>query len=704
MAEGKSKDFLLFILFLQLIVYVTVLLDVPVARQVIVFLYFIFIPGFVIVRLLKLNEIEWVEKLLLSVGLSVAFLMLTGLLINELGPLFGISEPLSTMPSLVFLNTLIIIFAFVVCWRGDSIKLGSNEHLILSPLMLIFIILPILAIVGAMCVNAYGNNLLLLFMIMAISSLFIVCVLPKKALSSALYPFAILMIATALLYHSTFISNYFVTLGSDITVEYFAFKVTQNSAHWGSINPYVRGEWSGYGRLNSMLSITVLPTLFSSLLNMDATWMFKIVFPLIFSLVPLGLYQIWQLYLGKKYAFISAFMFMAEMTFYTEMLRLSRQMVAELFFVLLLLVIANRHIKSARKIFLFVIFSFALATSHYGVAVIFLFFISATVISLIVLRHPSKKITVSMVIFFFVIMFSWYVYTSRSAVFDSFLEFGDYVLRQLNDFLNPASRGEAVLRGLGLEAPPTVWNMVSRAFAYITEALIVTGFIGLITKRVKVSFDAEYSAFIIFSMGFLATLILIPGLANTMNMTRFYHVLLFFLAPLSVLGAETIVNMIRRRNTEVKVAVLVLVILVPYFLFQTNFVYEVTGSESWSVPLSLHRMNGYKLYRLMGYIPKENVFGSYWLSRYVDTQDIRVYADADSLKVLIAYGLIYLGRINLLSNTTRIEDVEVIYLGKLSVVHQTIVGRDIWNSSELSFLFSNVSKIYSNGACDVYKR
>jgi hypothetical protein len=32
--------------------------------------------------------------------------------------------------------------------------------------------------------------------------------------------------------------------------------------------------------------------------------------------------------------------------------------------------------------------------------------------------------------------------------------------------------------------------------------------------------------------------IVLPALANTFNMTRFYHVLLFFLAPLVLLGGE----------------------------------------------------------------------------------------------------------------------------------------------------------------------
>lgn len=704
LAKWKSKDFLLFILFLQLIVYATALLDVPVARQVIGFLYFTFIPGIVIIKLLKLDEIEWVETLLFSVGLSVAFLMLAGLLINELGPIFGISKPLSTLPLLVTLNSLVLACAFLAYYRDESVKLWSSKPLKLSPLMLLFMVLPILSVVGTTCVNVFGNNLLLLFMMIAISLLFTIGVLSKKTLPSKLYPFAVLMIAIALLYHSSFISNYFVTLGSDITGEYFTFKATQSSAHWSSVNPYLSAVgWPGYGRLNAMLSVTILPTVYSSLLNIDSIWMFKMLFPLIFSLVPLGLYQIWQMYVDKKYALFSAFLFMAEATFYTEMLRLNRQMVAEVFFVLLLLVIVNRKMKSASKMICFIFFSFALVTSHYGLAEIFLFFISVALISLIILKRPSKKITISMVILFFVVMFSWYIYTSRSAVFDSFLEFGDYVVHQLNDFFNPASRGETVLKGLGLEAPPTIWNMISRVFAYLTEALIVAGFLGLLTKRVRVPFDVEYFTLTILSVTFLAALILVPGLANTMNMTRFYHVLLFFLAPLCVLGAETIVNFIGKWSMEVKVSILLLVVLVPYFLFQSGFVYEVTGSDSWSVPLSKHRMSTLKLYGKLGYTDVYGVFGPQWLSNNVAIGNTQICSDYYTRNELRGYGLVYPGYVELLSNVTRVTANGVVYLSALNVNEDIVIGESLsWNLSEIRFL-DDLNKIYTNGGNEVYE-
>ena len=701
-AKWKSKDFLVVILFLQFIVYATMFFDVPVAKQVIGFLYLTFIPGIVILKLLKLDELDGLETVLFSIGLSVAFLMLAGLLVNEFGFLLGISEPLSLMPLMTILNSFILVGGILAFLRSDGVKLWEAQTLGLHPLTLLLIGPPILSVVGAMYVNAFGNNVILLFMIIAISLLFVIGVISKKLLPPKLYSLAILMIAISLLFHSSLVSSYLVGFGSDIPFESFMAQATKNDARWSSVLMY-SGD-PGYGNLNSMLSITILPTIYSSLLNMGATWVLKILYPLIFSFTALALYQLWQTSVGKKSAFIAAFLLMAQQTFYTELLGLARQMVAELFFVLLLLIVLNKKMKPVNKVMCFMIFSVALVTSHYALAEMFLFFISLTLISLVVLKRPSRNITASMVVFFFVVMFSWYIYTSGSAAFDSFLEFGNYVYSQLGEFFNPASRGQTVLRGLGLESPPTIWNAISRAFAYFTQFLIVVGFVGLITRRVKTHLEREYFTLSLIAMAFLAAIILVPGLANTFNMTRFYHILLFFLAPLCVLGAEVLVKLVSKQEKELWVSILLLIVLVPYFLFQTGFIYEVTGSESWSLPLSSYRMNGYQMYGRLGYIDDWSVFGAQWMRENVVVQHSQIYADRSStLNVLTTYGHIYRGDVEILSNTTKVSTNGTVYLSPLNTIHGIIVSKSyLCTLNELSFL-SDMNLVYSNGGSEIYK-
>jgi uncharacterized membrane protein len=507
--------------------YATLFLDFPLARAAIGIAYLTFIPGLILIRLLRLDSLGSLESIVYAVGFSVACLMLGGLLINEFGPLVGITFPLSTLPLSLFINTLILVGAAAAHLRRGKRKVGTqSQGLNVTTPMLLLALIPILSIIGTYYVDATGNNTILLIMIMGIMGLFAAAVISER--STRIYPFAILMIAIALLMHVSLIGNYILPFGGDSPVEMYVFQNTQQAAHWNATFAFAGDE--AYGRYNAMLSITVLPTVYSNMLSIDPTWVFKIIYPLIFALVPVGLYLLWQPYIGKKLGFIAAFVFMAQSTFFSEMLALNRQMIAELFFVLLLLTLLNKNVKREGKFVAFAILSFGLIFSHYALAEIFLFLVfAAWATSVFYLKRPSFNLQLSMIIFFFVAMFVWYIYTSGSVVFDSFMSFTSNIGAQLGDFFDPTSRGTTVLTGLGLTESPSFLNTVSRGFAYLTEIFIVLGVISLIAKKIPFHFDRDYIVFSVLTVLFLIMLTLVPGLANALSMTRFYHILLMIL-------------------------------------------------------------------------------------------------------------------------------------------------------------------------------
>jgi uncharacterized membrane protein len=696
LARRKSFVFLVIIVFLHFVVYVTVFFNIPIARQVVGFLYFSFVPGFVVIKLLKMNELNRLETILFSVGLSIALLMLVGLLVNESGLLLGISRPLSLTPLLIVFNSLVLVGGVLVYLRNEPVNLSIQSQK--SLFALFFVGLPILSVLGAMWVNVYGSNLILLFMIIAVVLLFAVGISSEKLLRPKFYFLAVLMIAIAVLFHSVLISRYLVNFGSDIDTEWFVFETVKNNQYWSSVPIFSEVI---YNRLNSMLSVTILPTIYSTLLNIDGTQMFKILFPLLFSFTPLALYQMWQKNFGKKMAFAAAFLFIAQTTFYTEMIGLARQMIAELFFVLLLLIIVNERVKPLNKIICFTIFSIALITSHYALAEIFLFFISFALISLVILKRPHRDVNVGMVLLFFALMFTWYIYTSGSSVFDSFVSYGNNVRDQLGDFLNPASRGATVLMGLGIEEVPSIWNAISRAFAYVTEALVVVGLVGLILKRVRINVKTTYIMFSLAAMILLGALLIVPGLANTLNMTRFYHILLFLLAPFCAIGAEVVAKLVPRLRKETAISIVLLIVLIPYFLFQTGFVYEVTNTESWSLSLSMRRMNGYMLYFKLGYVDDFSVFAARWMHTTRDIPDTQLYADIASGGMLMAYGSVYGASITLLSNATSVSTNAIVFLSPLNTIYKTIVTYSYpFNSDQLPFL-DNINVVYTNGGSEI---
>jgi uncharacterized membrane protein len=193
-------------------------------------------------------------------------------------------------------------------------------------------------------------------------------------------------------------------------------------------------------------------------------------------------------------------------------------------------------------------------------------------------------------------------------------------------------------------------------------------------------------------------------------MTRFYEILLFLLAPLCVLGAEFFVKPIFffvkpifKKRTEIIALALLVLILVPYFLFQTGFAYEITRSQSYSLPLSGDRMGPVFLYEQFGYASDFDVSGAYWLSERANTENSTVYADSPSkFNVLTSYGMVYRPDIEVLSNVTILSGNAIVYLSEVNTINGVIIGSETWNTTSLANVFSLTDSVYSNGGCQIY--
>ncbi len=687
-----SNNFLGIVVFLQVIMYISLFLNFPVVRETVGLIYLTFIPGVIFIKLLKL-ELDTVEFVLYSVGFSVAFLMLAGLAINEVGSIVGFSFPLSTLPLSLFINTLILAGAAAAYLRQRKEKQDSTpQNQGFSPSFLLLAFIPILSVLGTYLVNLTGNNSFLLIMVVSIALLFTAVAFNTK--STNIYPFAICMIALALLFQTSLISSFVQPGGSDSANELLVAGQTQLLSHW---NPVFSPSDLVFGRYNAMLSITILPTVYSNMLGFSLTWVYKIITPLIFALVPVGLYALWSPYIGKKLSFFAAFLFMADITFFTELPSLNRQMIGELFFVLLLLLLVNKKIKGGVKFASFAIFSVALIFSHYALAEIFLLLIFVAWLVSLYLKRPSFNLKSNMILFFFVAMFAWYIFTSGSVVFNSFTSVATTVASQFGGIFTPGSRGPEVLAGLGLAQSPSMLNTISRAFAYLTELFIVVGIAALIFKKTRFRFDREYAIFSLVAVAFLVALVVVPGLANTLNMTRFYHILLMFLAPFCIVGMWTSIQLVFKREKKMLFALLIVVILVPYFLFQTNFVYEVAKTESWSVALSGYRMGPLMLYEHFKVVDSDSVYCSQWIFDNVPYQK-GVFVDQGLISALTGYGLVWPGYMWELTNYTFVAPGQFVGLSSLSVNNE----KAVWNGTLVPIL-NQTDLIYSNGVNQVFE-
>ena len=169
----------------------------------------------------------------------------------------------------------------------------------------------------------------------------------------------------------------------------------------------------------------------------------------------------------------------------------------------------------------------------------------------------------------------------------------------------------------------------------------------------------------------------------------------------------------RLQISRVYLQALLLLVLLPYFLFNIGFIYEVTSDFPSSVSLSLERMKNSDDERVTinlgaNYTRTIDVFGAAWLSQMV-TDKSKIYADETSGSyILPSYAAVFPVH-NL--GTDEIEEHSYIYLNYVNVVRGII---KVWNPRIIPYTeaisihrtteFADIlrNKIYTNGGSEIY--
>jgi uncharacterized membrane protein len=699
----------------HLLLYIAIGLNIFVFRQITVFVYLSFIPGFVLLKILRLKETSVVDTILFSVGLSIAFLMFIGLLTNELYPIIGISQPLSTIPLTITLSLLTLILFFIGYRQDLSENFSSwGRNLIDSKAILpksAILVLPVLlGIIGAL----YVNQPILLLMIITIAALYAISVFSARASKS--YPIVIFAIAIALAYSLLLTSKYI--LGYDAQVEYYVFRMTSINGYWHllpvDINP------AGTVRLNAMLSVTILPTIYSALLNTNGEALFKTFYPFVFSLVPVTLYRIYARQIGKAASLLSTLFFISSPTvFYgAELLSLNRQIVAEFFLVLSIFILLDKKMSVGKRRLLLIVFGAALTVSHYSTMYVYLFFVFSIYAIAKFKGRSDEMLNGAMVASFFTMAFSWY--TLSVAPLTSLSQFfREMFSRFSTDLFSPAARSSEVFTPHPIL---TYASMINWVLFYTVHFFILIGILMLLFKPAKTRLDPKYRTVAILSAVILFLCVAVPNIAPALNFSRFYAITLLFLAPCFVLGGETLVgvseNVLRRATSRRSLSnshnqistVLLCAVLIGYFLSQSGFINCVTGASPLSFSLDYNRirtstdpntLNSISFH--IAYISEQDVFSAMWLSKNKG-ESSTIYADYVSMcSVLTSYSLIPKQQIISLTNTTMLKQGGFIYLGQLNVVNGIMTTFSAqFNTSDIYPLLNETNLVYSNGNSEVW--
>jgi len=715
----EKNIFLKFILAVQFTILFIIGLDaiglnIPILRQLIGFIYLTFIPGILIFRILKIHEFDLINILLFTVGLSITFLMLCGLFINILYPIIGISNPLSILSLTATTCVFISIFSIIIYYRDeDIIEINTNKKYFFKPSILlpIIILLPALSVFGTYLMNYSDNNSFILLLISIISITIILSVLSDKFLSKDHYPFAIFMISISLLYMMSLISPYII--GWDIHTEYYFADLVHNASFWNS---------SIHDNVNAMLSIVILPIFYSNFLNLPIDQIFKFIYPLLFSLVPLGLYELYKKETGEIIAFISVCFFMSSIVFFGEMPLLCRQEIAELFLVLLIILIFNKKmdIDPGKKKILIILFSISLIVSHYGTSYIFIFYLLSGFVLIFLfsnytLAKPNKNLTLGVIILYIVMCLTWYIYVSGSSSFSTIVGIISNIYSSLGEFTSPTTRDPLILKRIFF-TNLTLLETIKILLEYITMLFIAIGIINLcliIKNNKKEEYNIEFFSMALVSIAIIAMSIGLPYFAGYLNMSRLYFQALIIISPFFVFGGTMFFRYLLKKLTitiRIDTALLfVSLIVVYYLLFNTGFMFIVTGESKEAFTLTCLEKEGTSADLI--HIYDEEVSSAEWLSANIDNNSI-VFSDNNSKQMVLRSYALRMNVFSFIESTSWDLEDTFFYFRKLSTENKMIERSNAleynWKCIDIRetlFYKQNIlhcNKIYNNGGSYIF--
>ena len=361
----QAKEWFIITILMLFITDLVIILDLPLLRDIIPFLFFTIVPGFLIISILKQNRIEFLIKILLSVGLSISALLAVGLLLNSFYPV--LLKPLSLTPLLLSLNILLLILTIFAYQRNKNdfntslifnlnFKLGDK---LLSPLIFP-LLFPLMAVLGTYLMNTSLNNFIILTMLFLIPAYVVTIAYLRDRVHPVTYPVALFMMGLGLILMHALTSTHII--GRDVHQEFYCFQLTLANFHW-NIYDY-------YNPYNACLSITILPTIYQVLSNMNPEYVFKLIFGLLGSVLPLMVYTVAKKYLNRKFAFFASLLFVFQV-FFIDIVGAVRQEVAIIFFFLAVIVIFDcfgekKFENSWVKKLLFLFFVSSMVVTHYA--------------------------------------------------------------------------------------------------------------------------------------------------------------------------------------------------------------------------------------------------------------------------------------------------------------------------------------------------
>jgi uncharacterized membrane protein len=454
-----------------------------------------FVPGALL--LLSLDRAEdigarWVGY---ALGVSLLLLMLLGLSINIILPFVGIERPLSAAPLVASISVLVAAVAAgaFVLRDGDVAVVAPS---LFAPTPLALLLLPTFGVIAISVFNRTGVNLPLLAVLTAIAFVPLVVYL---RIDSRWHALGIWTMALAVLYHDS-LHRTSTFSGNPVVVSIW------KAGRW------TPGTEAG-GRVSTELLQhgTIFP-MYANLADLNIMTQMTVVNPLFVSFIPLALFVAFRRYVDSGLAFVAAALFVFAHPFYNQYPPAGRAATPVLFLALFAVVLTDTDIHPGIASFLTLFFGTGVVFTHYGTS----YFVMVSFIGALVLlallwsaddvldaplqdRSENARTAVrtvfrsvrrqsggavfswTVVAFYVVVTFSWYLYTNAGRAFGLFPR---HLSRSLDQLLTGSSdvgrTGARLQRDYGSE----VIYFSKRIYMFI-GVLMAIGFVVAYYRRYK---------------------------------------------------------------------------------------------------------------------------------------------------------------------------------------------------------------------------
>jgi len=465
-----------------------------------------------------------------------------------------------------------------------------------------------------------------------------------------------------------------------------------------------------------MLSIVFLHPIYSIFLNIDLSYVFRVVYPLLYSLVAPIIYTTLEKQMDKESAFISTSLFIIFPFTYILISKCTREGIAMLFIALFILT-AIAEIPNVQKSVLLLVFSLSTVVSHYATSYLFMFslLIATALYRFLVRTDKYGCFAINFCIMYVVCCISWYLYISSGIAYGSFVRFGEHVVTSLSEFLEPETSYSVY--ALVKNWTPSI--EFAKYIILIVSILISIGILNTIINLITRSgrdntLRLEY---VVYSISFFIILLLtfLPT-KEIFSTPRVYPICLIVLAPLYIIGLSQINKFLRlSKKTLTKISITLLVLLL---LSGSGFISElvIKGDDySPNVIVSKPRSNNIKndpqyLRSYYGIYFNDGEFvSSIWLLHKRDRTE-KIYLDSYSEAILVqATGPNWIQEtppLNLYVHVTNKSEISkgYIYLRTYNIKRDVSIHTPPLQLHTLSEVYplAESSKIYSNEKSEIY--